>query len=100
MPSLRLASGLPFTSAHLALRGVVCALPRTEIHNAELAERFGAEGVADVSKMIGVQSRRRAADGQRLWTGHGVSVWRAMSRSVSSTVARYHQKIQSRYASS
>jgi 3-oxoacyl-[acyl-carrier-protein] synthase III len=64
MPSLRLASGLPFTSDHLALRGVVCALPRTEIHNTELAERFGAEGVADVSKMIGVQSRRRAADGQ------------------------------------
>lgn len=64
MSSLRLASGLPFTAAHLALRGVVCALPRTEIHNAAFEERFGAAGVADVSKMIGVQSRRRAPEGQ------------------------------------
>lgn len=64
MSSQRLESGLPFSSTHLAMRGVVCALPRTQIHNADLAGRFGAEAVADVSKMIGVQSRRRAADGQ------------------------------------
>lgn len=64
MSSLRLASGLPFTTAHLGVRGVVCALPRTEIDNSSYVERFGADGVADVTKMIGVQTRRRAAAGQ------------------------------------
>ncbi|MET0322760.1 MAG: ketoacyl-ACP synthase III [Duganella sp.] len=64
MASQRLASGLPFTLANLALRGVVCALPRTEIDNSTFVDRFGAEGVADVTRMIGVHTRRRAADGQ------------------------------------
>lgn len=62
--SRRLASGLPFTVPHLAVRGLVCALPRTEIGNDAFVDRFGADGVADVSKMIGVQTRRRAADDQ------------------------------------
>ncbi|OFA09219.1 ketoacyl-ACP synthase III [Duganella phyllosphaerae] len=64
MSRQRLASGLPFTLSNLALRGLVCALPRTEITNDAFVERFGAEGVADVAKMIGVQARRRAGDGQ------------------------------------
>lgn len=64
MASQRLASGLPFTLANLGLRGVVCALPRTEIDNSTFVERFGADSVADVTRMIGVHTRRRAADDQ------------------------------------
>lgn len=64
MASVRTASGLPFTIANLAMRGVVCAVPQAEVTNASLHATFGAEGVADVSRMIGVDARRRAAPGQ------------------------------------
>lgn len=64
MTSVRTPSGLPFSITNLALRGVVCAVPRTEVTNVSFQERFGADGVADVSRMIGVESRRRAAPDQ------------------------------------
>ncbi|CDG82579.1 3-oxoacyl-ACP synthase III family protein [Janthinobacterium agaricidamnosum] len=64
MAGARLASGLPFKIANLAVRGLVCALPRTEIDNASLHDKFGADGVADVCKMIGVDTRRRAVPEQ------------------------------------
>lgn len=64
MASVRMASGSPFTIANLAMRGLVCAVPQAEVTNASLHATFGADGVADVSRMIGVEARRRAAPGQ------------------------------------
>lgn len=64
MASARTPSGLPFTVANLAMRGLVCAVPQAEVSNASLHEKFGAEGVADVCRMIGVETRRRAAPDQ------------------------------------
>lgn len=64
--------------------GVVACLPRDERRNADFEARFGAESVAEVTKMIGVQSRRHAdastttrdlcrVAGQRLLEGLGWS---------------------------
>lgn len=64
MASVRNPSGLPFKVANLAVRGLVCAVPVTQVDNASLHDKFGADAVADVCKMIGVESRRRAAPGQ------------------------------------
>ncbi len=64
MASSRTSSGLPFAIANLAVRGVVCAVPKTEIGNDSLHQQFGAESVTDVCRMIGVESRRRAAPEQ------------------------------------
>lgn len=64
MGGTRTASGAPFTIANLAVRGLVCALPQTEVSNDSLHAQFGADAVADVCRMIGVETRRRAAPGQ------------------------------------
>lgn len=64
MVSTRPLSGLPFTLANLAVRGVVCAVPRDEVSNVSLHDTFGAAVVDDVCRMIGVESRRRAAPEQ------------------------------------
>lgn len=60
MAGTRTASGAPFTIANLAMRGLVCAVPQTEVSNTSLHAKFGAEAVADVCRMIGVETRRRA----------------------------------------
>lgn len=60
MALTRTPSGLPFTLANLAVRGIVCAVPQDEVRNDSLHETFGAEVVADVCRMIGVEARRRA----------------------------------------
>jgi 3-oxoacyl-[acyl-carrier-protein] synthase-3 len=44
----------------VSLRGVVSAAPKRVVGNDAFVERFGAEGVADVVKMIGVEQRRIA----------------------------------------
>lgn len=64
MASARTPSGSPFTIANLAVRGVVCAVPQAEVSNASLHAQFGEEAVADICRMIGVETRRRAAPGQ------------------------------------
>lgn len=50
------------TGARIA--GVVSCVPARRIGNDQFAGRFGAEGVADVVKMIGVTERRQVEDGQ------------------------------------
>ncbi len=44
----------------VALRGIVSAAPRRVVGNDAFVKRFGADGVADVVKMIGVEQRRIA----------------------------------------
>jgi 3-oxoacyl-[acyl-carrier-protein] synthase-3 len=44
----------------VALRGVVSAAPKRVVGNAAFEDRFGAEAVAEVVKMIGVEQRRIA----------------------------------------
>ena len=48
----------------VALRGVVSAAPKRVVGNEAFEDRFGAEGVADVVKMIGVEQRRIAEPSQ------------------------------------
>ena len=64
MASVRMASGSPFNIANLSMRGLVCAVPQEVVTNASLHAAFGTDGVADVTRMIGVETRRRAAPGQ------------------------------------
>lgn len=45
------------------IAGVVSCVPREATDNSAFAERFGADAVADVVKMIGVHSRRRVQGG-------------------------------------
>nr|ADU90684.1 putative 3-oxoacyl(-acyl-carrier-protein) synthase 3 [Collimonas sp. MPS11E8] len=60
-------TSLDFGSAYrlerVAMRGVVTVLPRHEIDNQGFVERFGADSVHDVVKMIGVQTRYCVEDG-------------------------------------
>jgi 3-oxoacyl-[acyl-carrier-protein] synthase-3 len=44
----------------VALRGIVSAAPRRVVDNSAFVERFGAQAVAEVVKMIGVERRRIA----------------------------------------
>src|SRR5579872_1680105 len=53
-----------FAVAGVRLRGVVSALPRRRLENEAFVERLGADAVADVVKMIGVQARYWVEDGQ------------------------------------
>lgn len=48
----------------VALRGVVSAVPGAPVLNAVFDARFGAEAVAEVAKMTGVEARHFAAEGQ------------------------------------
>src|SRR5437899_2798861 len=53
-----------FAVPGVRLRGVVTALPQRRLENTAFVDRFGAEAVADVVKMIGVQSRYWVEDDQ------------------------------------
>ena len=44
----------------VAMRGIVSAAPKSVVDNAVFEDRFGAEAVAEVVKMIGVEQRRIA----------------------------------------
>lgn len=44
----------------VAMRGIVSAAPKNVVDNAAFEDRFGAEAVAEVVKMIGVEQRRIA----------------------------------------
>lgn len=48
----------------VALRGVVCAVPGAPVPNAVIAETLGDQAVADVVKMIGVETRHWSAPDQ------------------------------------
>ena len=48
----------------VALRGIVSAAPKRVVDNTAFEQRFGAEAVADVVKMIGVEQRRIADPSQ------------------------------------
>ena len=48
----------------VALRGVVCAVPGEPVPNAVIAETLGDQAVADVVKMVGVETRHWAAPDQ------------------------------------
>lgn len=48
----------------VALRGVVSAVPGAPVLNDTFDARFGADAVAEVAKMTGVEARHFAADGQ------------------------------------
>ena len=50
--------------AEVALRGVVSALPHRRVTNEVFVDRFGEGPVADVVKMIGVESRHWVDEGQ------------------------------------
>lgn len=58
------ASGRETTTQGARIAGVVSCVPANNVGNAEFADRFGADSVADVVKMIGVLSRRQVAPGQ------------------------------------
>jgi 3-oxoacyl-[acyl-carrier-protein] synthase-3 len=53
-----------FAVPGVRLRGVVTALPQRRLENTAFVDRFGAEAVADVVKMIGVRSRYWVEDDQ------------------------------------
>ena len=53
-----------FAVPGVRLRGVVSALPRRRLENAAFEASVGAEAVADVVKMIGVQTRYWVEEGQ------------------------------------
>ena len=53
-----------FTLSGVRLRGVVSAVPERRLENADFVERFGADAVRDVTKMIGVQTRYWVPPGQ------------------------------------
>ena len=53
-----------YTLAGIGLRGVVSALPARRVNNAELAERFGAKALADITALTGVETRFYAAPGE------------------------------------
>lgn len=53
-----------YAVAGVRLRGVVTALPPRRLENAAFVERFGADAVADVAKMVGVESRYWVEEGQ------------------------------------
>lgn len=48
----------------VALRGVVCAVPGAPVANSVIAETLGDQAVADVVKMVGVETRHWAAPDQ------------------------------------
>lgn len=48
----------------VALRGVVCAVPGKPVPNAVIAQTLGDQAVADVVKMVGVETRHWAAPDQ------------------------------------
>ena len=48
----------------VALRGVVCAVPGEPVPNSVIAETLGDQAVADVVKMVGVETRHWAAPDQ------------------------------------
>ena len=61
------ASGFPgpgFSVPGVRLAGVVGAVPRRRLENADFEARFGAEAVRDVAKMLGVQTRHWVEPGQ------------------------------------
>lgn len=64
MNAARLQSGLSFAATGLAVRGVVCAVPPRVVDNAHFHAHFEPGAVADVVKMIGVQTRRWSAPEQ------------------------------------
>ena len=58
-------SSSPVTTVDgVALRGVVSAVPGQPVTNAGFEARFGADAVAEVAKMTGVEARHFAAEGQ------------------------------------
>ncbi|GAB7536248.1 ketoacyl-ACP synthase III [Burkholderia sp. 3C] len=56
--------GRELRAGGVRLAGVVSCLPAQEVPNTVFVERFGEAAVRDVVKMIGVESRRRAAEHQ------------------------------------
>lgn len=64
MSGQKFESGLSVRLSNFSVKGLVCALPKQEIHNEAFHEKFGEEAVADITKMIGVHSRRKAHDDQ------------------------------------
>lgn len=64
MSAAPLSSGLGITVPGLSIKGVVCAVPPKVIANEYFHDSLGADAVAEVVKMVGVQSRRWAAEGQ------------------------------------
>lgn len=59
-----LDSGLACKAKALALRGLVCAIPKQEIRNEFFYPEFGEEVVSDIVKMVGVHARRWVSDDQ------------------------------------
>ncbi|SFC06732.1 ketoacyl-ACP synthase III [Massilia yuzhufengensis] len=57
------SSGREALTRGARIAGVVSCLPRQALDNASFAAGFGDKAVEDVVKLIGVQSRRRAAPG-------------------------------------
>src|SRR5450830_1684341 len=53
-------SGLRIRVDHVALKGIVTAIPESEIKNDAFHSRFGETAVDDIVKMIGVQTRRHS----------------------------------------
>ncbi|WP_188567279.1 ketoacyl-ACP synthase III [Undibacterium terreum] len=64
MPEQKFASGLSIKLDKFSVKGLVCALPKEEIFNEAFHESLGEEAVADITKMIGVTSRRKAREDQ------------------------------------
>ncbi|MES2105940.1 MAG: ketoacyl-ACP synthase III [Pseudomonadota bacterium] len=64
MSGQKFESGLSVKLEKFSVKGLVCALPKQEIRNEAFHEKFGEDAVADITKMIGVQSRRKAHDDQ------------------------------------
>lgn len=64
MASQAVESGLAVKAGDFAIRGVVCAIPAYKIGNDAFHAAFGEASVADVVKMIGVQSRHQVGPDQ------------------------------------
>jgi 3-oxoacyl-[acyl-carrier-protein] synthase-3 len=57
-------SGLSIEVKNLSIKGLICSVPRQEITNDAFNEKLGITAVNDITKMIGVHSRRRALEEQ------------------------------------